>query len=60
MPFWQRFLILILAVIVISMVIGMIWHSWFGFALPAYASGVISGLAAVWLWDMLKRIKAKQ
>ena len=60
MPFWQRFLILILAVIVISLVIGMIWRSWFGFALPAYASGVIGGLAAVWLWDMLKRIKPKQ
>ena len=60
MPFWQRSLILIVAVMGVSFVFGMIWHSLFGFYLPSYASGVVGGLSAVLIWDLLKRIKPKK
>ena len=59
MAFWKRFLILLVAVVAVSLIVGIIWHSLFGFNLPAYASGVIGGLTAVPLWDFLKRIKPK-
>jgi hypothetical protein len=35
-------------------------HYVFGFVLPAYVTGVIGGLTAVPLWDLLKRIKPKK
>jgi len=60
MAFWKRFLILLVAVVAVSLIVGIIWHSLFGFNLPAYASGVIGGLTAVPLWDFLKRIKPKK
>ena len=60
MAFWKRFLILLVAVVAVSLIVGIIWHSLFGFNLPAYASGVIGGLTAVPLWDFLKRIQAKK
>jgi len=60
MPFWQRSLVLLASVIGVSVVVGVIWNSLFGFSLPAYASGVIGGLTAVPLWDILKRVKPKQ
>lgn len=60
MVFWQRFLVLLVAVIAVSLIVGIIWHSLFGFELPAYVSGVIGGLTAVPLWDFLKRIKPKK
>lgn len=60
MVFWQRFLVLLVAVIAVSLIVGMIWNSVFGFNLPPYASGVIGGLTAVPLWDFLKRIKPKK
>jgi len=32
----------------------------FGFSLPGYASGMVGGLTAVPLWDLLKRVTPKQ
>ena len=60
MPFWQRFLVLLLAVLTVSFLFGMLWNYVVGFALPSYVSGVVGGLTAVPLWDLLKRIKPKQ
>jgi hypothetical protein len=60
MPFWQRLLIMLAAVIGVSFVFGMIWHSVFGFYLPSYASGVVGGLSAVFIWDLLKKAKPKK
>jgi len=60
MVFWQRVLVLLVAVVAVSLIVGMIWNSVFSFNLPSYASGVIGGLIAVPLWDLLKRIKPKE
>ena len=51
MPFWQRFLVLLAAVMGVSFIVGYIWHSLFGFNLPAYVSGVVGGLSAVLIWE---------
>lgn len=60
MPFWQRSLILLVAVMVVSFLVGILWHALFSFYLPSYISGVIGGISAVFIWDLLKRIKPKQ
>jgi len=60
MPFWQRSLILLAAMVGISFLVGLAWRQLFGFGLPGYASGVVGGLTAVPLWDFLKRVKRKQ
>jgi hypothetical protein len=60
MPFWQRLLILILAILLVSFLFDLLWNYFIGFTLPAYVTGVVGGLAAVPIWDLLKRIKAKQ
>ena len=59
MPFWQRSLILLVAVMAVSFLVGTLWHSLFNFYLPSYVSGVIGGISAVFIWDLLKRIKPK-
>ena len=59
MPFWQRFLVLLAAVMGVSFIVGYIWNSLFGFDLPAYISGVVGGLSAVLIWDMLKKIQTE-
>jgi len=59
MPFWQRSLITPAAMLAVSFIIGSLWRSLFGFALPYYASGVVGGLTAVPLWEFLKRVKPK-
>ena len=59
MPFWQRFLILLIAILAVSFLVGTLWSQAFGFTLPAYVSGVIGGLIAVPVWDLLKRVRPK-
>ena len=59
MPFWQRLLILLVAILLVGFLFDLAWHYIFGFTLPSYVTGVIGGLTAVPLWDMLKRIQAK-
>ena len=58
MPFWKRFLILLVAVMVVSFIVDLIWHALFDFYLPSYISGVVGGLSAVFIWDILKKIKS--
>ena len=60
MPFWQRSLVLVVAMMAVSYVFGLIWQSVFGFNLPDYVSGIVGGLTAVPLWDLLKKTKPKK
>ena len=60
MPFWQRSLVLIVAVMGVSFAVDLICHALFGFYLPGYVSGVVGGLSAVWIWDVLKKTVSKK
>jgi Na+/glutamate symporter len=57
LPFWQRLLVTVLAMLVASWIAGLIWHAIFNFPLPSYVGGMVGGLAALPLWDILKRIR---
>ncbi len=59
MPFWQRLLITLIAMLAVSFVVGLLWQSIFNISLPSYAAGVIGGLTALPLWEFLKRIGQK-
>jgi NhaP-type Na+/H+ or K+/H+ antiporter len=56
MPFWKRTLIIILAVLAVSFIASLIWKAIFGSLLPSYLAGVIGGLTALPLWELLKRV----
>ncbi|MCK5361901.1 MAG: hypothetical protein KAR22_02975 [Gammaproteobacteria bacterium] len=60
MPFWQRLLITLIAMLAVSFIAGLLWQSILGFALPSYAAGIIGGLTALPLWEFLKRIGQKK
>ena len=60
MAFWKRFLITIVAMFVISLVVGLIWGKVFGANMPGYLSGIVGGLAALPVWEFLKRFKRKE
>jgi hypothetical protein len=59
LPFWQRLLITIGAILILSYVAGAAWQWVFNFALPSYLAGMVGGLAALPTWDLLKRIRPK-
>jgi len=57
MPMWQRLIITVVVMVVVSWIAGYIWEAVLGFALPSYVGGLIGGLAALPVWDFLKRIR---
>jgi hypothetical protein len=61
MPVWQRLLLTLLAMMVASFVAGLIWENLIGFAfpLPSYVAGLVGGLAALPVWEFLKRVGPK-
>lgn len=57
LPFWQRLLATIAAILLASYLAGLAWQTLFSFPLPAYLAGAVGGLAALPVWDLLKRIR---
>jgi hypothetical protein len=57
LPFWQRLLITIAAMLAASYLVGLAWQAMLSFPLPTYAAGAVGGLAALPVWDFLKRIR---
>jgi hypothetical protein len=60
LPFWQRLLLTILVMLVTSYLAGLLCQNVLGFPLPSYAAGAIGGLAALPIWDFLRRIRPSQ
>lgn len=60
LPFWQRLLITIVAMVAASYLVGLLWQAIFNFALPSYLAGLIGGLVALPVWDLLKRVRPSQ
>ena len=59
MPFWQRFLITLLAMLAASFVAGLVWSWLTGYDLPSYLAGLVGGLAALPTWELLKRVQPR-
>ncbi len=60
LPFWQRLLITIAAMLLASWVVGLAWQAVFNADLPSYLAGLVGGLAALPIWDFLRRIRPSQ
>jgi len=60
MPFWQRLVITVAAMIGASFVVGLIWDALVGWQIPSYLSGIIGGLTALPVWEFLKRVRPKR
>lgn len=56
MALWQRLVLTIAAIVVASIIVSIIWIKLFGFGLPSYLGGVIGGLTAVPVWELLRRV----
>ena len=59
MPLWQRFLITLASMLLASFVAGLLWNWAFNADMPSYLSGLVGGVAALPVWEMLKRVVIK-
>ena len=56
MPLWQRLLITLATMLLTSLVAGLVWRGIFNSEMPSYLSGVVGGVSAIPIWELLKRI----
>lgn len=59
LPFWQRLLATIAAMLAASYLVGVVWQLIFGMTIPSYVAGVVGGLASLPIWEFFKRIRPK-
>jgi len=55
-PLWQRLLITLVTMLLTSLIVGLLWRGLFNTDIPSYLSGVVGGVTAVPIWELLKRI----
>lgn len=59
MPLWQRSLITLISIVVVSWAVITLLEPLIGFRLPAYVAGVIGGIVGVPVWELLRRVQPK-
>lgn len=59
MAFWKRLLITVAAMLAASFIGAQIWKSTFNTVLPSYLAGIIGGLFALPVWELLKKAGPK-
>jgi hypothetical protein len=56
MPLWTRVLLTLAAVVLVGFVAGLIWMAAFNRNMPDYIGGLLGGLAALPVWELLRRV----
>lgn len=54
MKIWQKLLITVIAMLVASFLAGRLWLYAFDFTIPSYLAGMVGGLAAIPVWELLR------
>jgi hypothetical protein len=60
MAFWKRLLITVIVMLATSFIVSAVWKSIFNMIIPSYVAGVVAGLAALPVWEFLKKIRPKK
>ena len=54
MKLWKRLLITVIAMVVASFLVGLLWRGAFDARIPSYLSGLIGGISALATWEYLR------
>jgi len=54
MTLWKRALVTVIAMLVVSLLVGLLWRGVFDARIPSYLSGLVGGLSALAMWEFLR------
>ncbi len=54
MTVWKRLAITLLAMVIASFIAGLAWRGMFDARIPSYLSGLVGGLCALAIWELLR------
>ncbi len=60
MVIWQRLLITFIVMLAASFVAQLLWQVAFQTDIPGYFAGMVGGLTAIPIWELLGQIKTKE
>jgi ABC-type thiamin/hydroxymethylpyrimidine transport system permease subunit len=60
MSLWQKLVITILTMLVAGFVAGLIWGNIFDVTMPSYLAGMVGGMAAILIWELLKKVVIRE
>ena len=55
MLLWQRLAVTVLAMLIMSFVAELVWRSVFDASMPSYLAGMVGGLTAIPIWELIKK-----
>jgi len=56
MTLWMRVLLTLAAVVLVGFLAGVLWMAVFDRNMPDYIGGLLGGLAALPVWELLRRV----
>ncbi len=59
MSIWARIAVTIVLMVLISFLAGVLWSNLFSTEIPSYISGLVGGIVAIPVWEILEKFKAK-
>lgn len=59
MNLWHKIVITIVAMMIASFVGARLWLMAFDFVIPSYLAGMVGGLTAIPVWELMRRLSAK-
>ncbi|TCV89057.1 hypothetical protein [Sulfurirhabdus autotrophica] len=59
MKLWHKILITMIAMLITSYLAGRLWFNIFDFIIPSYIAGMVGGLAAIPVWELMRKISSK-
>lgn len=60
MKLWQKITITSVAMLAASFAAGRLWLMAFDFVIPSYLAGVVGGITAIPVWELMRWIDTKQ
>ena len=54
MSFGKRALLTLIAMVIASFLVGLLWRGAFDAGIPSYLSGVVGGLSAIVAWEFFR------
>ncbi|WP_041535921.1 hypothetical protein [Parvibaculum lavamentivorans] len=58
MGFWMKLAFTVAAIILVSVLAGYLWYTLFNAEIPAFLSGLLGGMAAIPVWEFLRKVNA--
>lgn len=59
MKLWHKIIVTVIAMLVGSFAAGRLWFMAFNFVIPSYLAGMVGGLVAIPVWELMRWIGTK-